>query len=76
MHSEWKGLKCLHRNKGDEAMQKMWTEIDAYIDSHLIPEDPILLQTLKHRRKRFSRSPCSRSQSGYATANAHSDEQV
>ncbi|SDY09194.1 O-methyltransferase [Acinetobacter kyonggiensis] len=29
-------------------MQQMWTEIDAYIDSHLIPEDPILLQTLKH----------------------------
>ena len=29
-------------------MQKMWTEIDAYIDSHLIPEDPILLQTLKN----------------------------
>ncbi|MBR5558223.1 MAG: methyltransferase, partial [Acinetobacter sp.] len=24
-------------------MQQMWTEIDAYIDSHLIPEDPILL---------------------------------
>lgn len=29
-------------------MQQMWTEIDAYIDSHLIPEDPILTQTLKH----------------------------
>jgi predicted O-methyltransferase YrrM len=29
-------------------MQQMWTEIDAYIDSHLIPEDPILLQTLKN----------------------------
>ncbi|MBO6152522.1 MAG: O-methyltransferase, partial [Acinetobacter sp.] len=28
--------------------QQMWTEIDAYIDSHLIPEDPILLQTLKN----------------------------
>ena len=48
MHSEWKGLKCLQRNKGDETMQQMWTEIDAYIDSHLIPEDPILLQTLKN----------------------------
>ncbi|WP_202736377.1 O-methyltransferase [Acinetobacter bohemicus] len=29
-------------------MQQMWTEIDAYIDSHLTPEDPILLQTLKN----------------------------
>jgi len=38
----------LHRNHGDKAMQQMWTEIDAYIDSHLIPEDPILLQTLKN----------------------------
>ena len=47
MHYQWKGLKCLHRNHGDKAMQQMWTEIDAYIDSHLIPEDPILLQTLK-----------------------------
>ena len=37
----------MHRNHGDKAMQQMWTEIDAYIDSHLIPEDPILLQTLK-----------------------------
>lgn len=48
MHYQWKGLKCLHRNHGDKAMQQMWTEIDAYIDSHLIPEDPILLQTLKN----------------------------
>ena len=38
----------MHRNHGDKAMQQMWTEIDAYIDSHLIPEDPILLQTLKN----------------------------
>ena len=48
MHYQWKSLKCLHRNHGDKAMQQMWTEIDAYIDSHLIPEDPILLQTLKN----------------------------
>ena len=33
-------------------MQQMWTEIDAYIDSHLIPEDPILVQTLKHTAER------------------------
>ncbi len=33
-------------------MQQMWTDIDAYIDSHLIPEDPILLQTLKHTEER------------------------
>lgn len=26
----------------------MWSEIDAYIESHLIPEDPILTQTLKN----------------------------
>lgn len=38
----------MHRNTGDQTMQQMWTEIDAYIDSHLIPEDPILLQTLKN----------------------------
>ena len=38
----------MQRNKGEKIMQKMWTEIDAYIDSHLIPEDPILLQTLKN----------------------------
>jgi predicted O-methyltransferase YrrM len=48
LHYQWKGLKYLHRNHGDKAMQQMWTEIDAYIDSHLIPEDPILLQTLKN----------------------------
>lgn len=29
-------------------MQQMWTEIDSYIESHLIPEDPILTQTLKN----------------------------
>ena len=33
-------------------MQQMWTDIDAYIDSHLIPEDPILTQTLKHTDER------------------------
>lgn len=33
-------------------MQQMWTEIDTYIDSHLIPEDPILIQTLKHTEER------------------------
>lgn len=27
-------------------MQQMWTEIDSFIDSHLIPEDPILQHTL------------------------------
>ena len=27
-------------------MQQMWTEIDNYIDAHLIPADPILQQTL------------------------------
>ena len=27
-------------------MQQMWTELDQYIESHLIPEDPILTQTL------------------------------
>jgi len=30
-------------------MQQMWTEIDNYIDAHLIPEDPILLQTLENK---------------------------
>ena len=29
-------------------MQQMWSDIDAYIESHLIPEDPILIQTLKN----------------------------
>lgn len=29
-------------------MQQMWSDIDAYIESHLIPEDPILTQTLKN----------------------------
>jgi Predicted O-methyltransferase len=29
-------------------MQQMWTDIDRYIDSHLIPEDPILNQTLEN----------------------------
>ena len=33
-------------------MQQMWTDIDAYIDSHLIPNDPILTQTLKHTAER------------------------
>ena len=27
-------------------MQQMWTELDQYIESHLIPDDPILTQTL------------------------------
>ncbi|WP_407412536.1 O-methyltransferase [Acinetobacter sp.] len=27
-------------------MQQMWTELDQYIESHLIPDDPILAQTL------------------------------
>ncbi len=26
----------------------MWSDIDTYIESHLIPEDPILIQTLKN----------------------------
>lgn len=38
----------MHRNKGDMTMQQMWTEIDNFIDSHLIPEDPILKQTLEN----------------------------
>ena len=29
-------------------MQQMWTELDQYIESHLIPEDPILTQTLEN----------------------------
>ena len=29
-------------------MQQMWTEIDNFIDSHLIPNDPILKQTLEN----------------------------
>lgn len=29
-------------------MQQMWTEVDQFIDSHLIPEDPKLLQNLKN----------------------------
>lgn len=29
-------------------MQKLWSDIDTYIESHLIPEDPILTQTLKN----------------------------
>lgn len=33
-------------------MQQMWSDIDAYIESHLIPEDPILTQTLKHTDER------------------------
>ena len=33
-------------------MQQMWTDIDAYIDSHLIPDDPILVQTLQHTDER------------------------
>ena len=37
--------------QGEHAMQQMWTEIDNYIDAHLIPEDPILLQTLENTEK-------------------------
>lgn len=33
-------------------MQQMWTDIDDYIDSHLIPNDPILTQTLAHTAAR------------------------
>ena len=33
-------------------MQQMWSDIDTYIESHLIPEDPILTQTLKHTDER------------------------
>ncbi len=29
-------------------MQQMWTELDQYIESHLIPDDPILTQTLEN----------------------------
>lgn len=29
-------------------MQQMWSDIDHYIESHLIPEDPILTQTLEN----------------------------
>ena len=29
-------------------MQQMWTDIDQYIDSHLIPEDPRLEYALKN----------------------------
>lgn len=29
-------------------MQEMWSEIDNFIDTHLIPEDPILLRTLEN----------------------------
>lgn len=29
-------------------MQQLWSDIDTYIESKLIPEDPILLQTLKN----------------------------
>lgn len=29
-------------------MQQTWSDIDAYIESHLIPEDPILTQTLEN----------------------------
>ncbi len=29
-------------------MQQLWSDIDAYIESTLIPEDPILVQTLKN----------------------------
>lgn len=33
-------------------MQQMWSDIDTYIESHLIPEDLILTQTLKHTDER------------------------
>lgn len=33
-------------------MQQMWSDIDAYIESHLIPEDSILTQTSKHTDER------------------------
>ena len=29
-------------------MQQMWSDIDHYIESHLIPDDPILTQTLEN----------------------------
>lgn len=29
-------------------MQQMWSDIDAYIESHLIPNDPVLNQTLEN----------------------------
>jgi len=48
LRSTAKGLKCLHRNKGAQAMQQMWTDLDNYIDSHLIPDDSILKQTLEN----------------------------
>ena len=32
-------------------MQQMWSDIDHYIESHLIPEDPILTQTLENTAK-------------------------
>lgn len=48
MRLRGKGLKCQHRNKGAHTMQQMWTDLDSYIDSHLIPDDPILNQTLEN----------------------------
>ncbi|QIC76366.1 MULTISPECIES: O-methyltransferase [Acinetobacter] len=33
-------------------MKQMWTDLDHYIETHLIPEDPILTQTLKHTNDR------------------------
>ncbi len=48
LRNEKKGLKCSHRKKGAYAMQQMWTDIDSFIDSHLIPEDQILKQTLEN----------------------------
>jgi predicted O-methyltransferase YrrM len=44
----WKGLKCSQRNTDDFFMQNRWTDLDRYIDDHLIPQDPILLQTLEN----------------------------
>ena len=48
LHLSPKALKCCQRNYGNLIMQQMWTDIDSYIDAHLIPEDPILIQTLEN----------------------------
>lgn len=29
-------------------MQQQWSDIDSYIESHLIPQDPILSQTIQN----------------------------
>ncbi len=48
LHCAVKSLQCRQRLIGTVIMQQLWTDIDQYIESNLIPDDPILTQTLQN----------------------------